>query len=466
MEEKVLVDSSNVKFQNNDQPGILLVSAALNGNNYLAWARSIKIAIGARQKLGYIDGTHQKPTDNKEALESWKKNDYTGYSWILNSISKEIAEAFLYADSARDLWVELEMRFGESNGPLLYQIEREIASISQNHMSVAGYFTKLKKLWDELGTLDPLPVCTCGTSKKLADRAASHQLIQFLMGLSDAYDHVRNQILLMDPLPTAAKAYSMVHRVEKQREDNSGIAEIEKEGVMAAQVFEPRKQTNAKGNFKKWGQVDKRQLQCDYYKKRGHLKEGFFELIGYPDWFKAMSEQKKTTTSTLMNRAMNAGTEQDIHNLQTSYNDTDRRISELVKVVKAMQDQTGNHISANFSDFQGYAGTISTIDMWIIDSGASAHMCASLAAFKKFYNLDNEVFVKLPNGSSHQVTISGEVHLTKNIILKQVLYVPAFKHSLLSVSKLCKDNGLSVQFIDQCCIAQDPQTRKVIALGR
>ncbi|KAL2252504.1 UNVERIFIED_CONTAM: hypothetical protein Sindi_0045100 [Sesamum indicum] len=120
---------------------MLLVSAPLDGNNYLTWARSIKIAIGAKQKLGYIDGTYQKPMDDKEALENWKKNDYMVYSWVLSSISKEIAEAFLHADPARDLWVELEMRFGESNGPLLYQIQREIASISQNHMSVAGYFT-------------------------------------------------------------------------------------------------------------------------------------------------------------------------------------------------------------------------------------------------------------------------------------------------------------------------------------
>ncbi|XP_020553063.1 uncharacterized protein LOC110012710 [Sesamum indicum] len=283
MEEKNSSDFTNLKSQENDQPGMNFMSAPLNGNNYVSWARSIKIALGAKQKLGFIDGSYEKPTEGKEAIEAWKRNDYMVVSWILSSISKEITEAFLFANSKKDLWTELEARFGDSNGPLLYQIQREIASISQKDMTVAVYFTRLKRLWDELGSLDPLPECSCGASKKLSDRAASYQLMQFLMGLSDAYDHVRNQILLMDPLPTAAKAYSMVHRVEKQRQVNFGISKLEKEGVMAVRTFEPRKQGDIKGNFKKWPPVDKRQMQCDYCKKKGHLKEGCFDLIGFPD---------------------------------------------------------------------------------------------------------------------------------------------------------------------------------------
>ncbi|KAL2226395.1 UNVERIFIED_CONTAM: hypothetical protein Sindi_1998200 [Sesamum indicum] len=125
------------------------------------------------------------------------------------------------------------MLFGQSNGPLLYKIQRETASISQNSSIVAVYFTKLKKLWDELGSLDPLPVCSCGASHKMSEKSTSYQLIQFLMGLSDIYDHVKNQILLMDPLLTAAKVYSMVRTVEKQSQVNSGIADVEREGAMA-----------------------------------------------------------------------------------------------------------------------------------------------------------------------------------------------------------------------------------------
>lgn len=37
----------------------------------------------------------------------------------------------------------------------------------------------------------------------MADLTSQNQLMQFLMGLiSNAYDHLRNQILVMDPLPS------------------------------------------------------------------------------------------------------------------------------------------------------------------------------------------------------------------------------------------------------------------------
>ena len=70
-------------------------------------------------------------------------------------------DAFLYTNTAKELWDEIGERFGEFNGPLIYQIQREIASISQGTMSVAQYYTKIKKAWDELNCLMPVPSCSC-----------------------------------------------------------------------------------------------------------------------------------------------------------------------------------------------------------------------------------------------------------------------------------------------------------------
>ncbi|KAL0401881.1 UNVERIFIED_CONTAM: hypothetical protein Slati_4218000, partial [Sesamum latifolium] len=55
-------------------------------------------------------------------------------------------------------------------------------------------------------------------SKKVADLALFTQLMQFLMGLGEIFDHVRNQLLLMDPIPSVNIACSMVQSVEKQRQ--------------------------------------------------------------------------------------------------------------------------------------------------------------------------------------------------------------------------------------------------------
>lgn len=61
----------------------------------------------------------------------------------------ELYESFLYAQSAKDLWKELEERYGQSNRPLIYHVERELRKVSQGSSTIAAYFNKLKKFWDE-----------------------------------------------------------------------------------------------------------------------------------------------------------------------------------------------------------------------------------------------------------------------------------------------------------------------------
>ncbi|KAL5784712.1 hypothetical protein ACOSQ2_007104 [Xanthoceras sorbifolium] len=62
-----------------------------------------------------------------------------------------------------------------------------------------------------------IPECVCGSAKVVADITSFNRLMQFLMGLSDIYKYTSSQILLMDPLPSVNRAYSMIIRVEKQK---------------------------------------------------------------------------------------------------------------------------------------------------------------------------------------------------------------------------------------------------------
>ncbi|KAL0334110.1 UNVERIFIED_CONTAM: hypothetical protein Sangu_1567200 [Sesamum angustifolium] len=123
---------------------------------------------------------------------------------------------------------------------MLYEIQREIAS--QGDMSISGYYNKLKKLWNELAHFTTLPQCSGGSSKAIAELNDLSQLMQFLMGLGDSYDHVRS-LLLMDPLPSTGKAYSLILSVEKQREVQVGF---QNDGAMAA-TFQGRQGISGNG---------------------------------------------------------------------------------------------------------------------------------------------------------------------------------------------------------------------------
>ncbi|GJT46623.1 retrovirus-related pol polyprotein from transposon TNT 1-94 [Tanacetum coccineum] len=62
--------------------------------------------------------------------------------------------------------------------------------------------------------------------------------------------------------------------------------------------------------------------------------------------------------------------------------------------------------------------------------------------------------------------LSRKVKLSNGTIIKDVLVVPSFKFSLLSVPKLTQDSQCVVSFYPTFCVVQDLTTRKVTGLGR
>lgn len=92
-EEWLLTPGEDIfNLQNADHPGMILVSVPLTENNFLPWSRAVRIALGAKAKLGFIDGTMNPPHRIRRCMLDGRKVDYMVLSWLLNSICKEIAE--------------------------------------------------------------------------------------------------------------------------------------------------------------------------------------------------------------------------------------------------------------------------------------------------------------------------------------------------------------------------------------
>lgn len=53
-----------------------------------------------------------------------------------------------------------------------------------------------------------MDLCTCQVKDKIEEFETQGKLIQFLMGLNEAYKGVRNQILTMEPLPNVNRAFT------------------------------------------------------------------------------------------------------------------------------------------------------------------------------------------------------------------------------------------------------------------
>jgi len=84
-----------------------LTSKQFNGMNYPSWSKSARMALGAKSKLGFIDGSIDKPAEGTIELQKWLRCDYMVRCWILNSLAPEISDSFMYVQSAKSLWEEL-----------------------------------------------------------------------------------------------------------------------------------------------------------------------------------------------------------------------------------------------------------------------------------------------------------------------------------------------------------------------
>ncbi|KAL0407843.1 UNVERIFIED_CONTAM: Retrovirus-related Pol polyprotein from transposon RE2 [Sesamum radiatum] len=226
-----------------EHSNLTLTSSPLDDTNFIAWKRAVYVSLGTKMKLGFIGGTFPRPALGSIHFEQWRRVDLMVTSWIWNSMSKDIVESFKFCATSLELWLAIQARYGRSNGPMIYQLQREISSISQCNLSLTEYLTKVTKLWNEINCLAPMP--------------KSAQVMQFLMGLHDSFNNERSQILMLDPLPDIEKAFSMVCTVEKQRavhnelEANSGhmayqMTEIKRKRKAVAANVEIREEGSAK----------------------------------------------------------------------------------------------------------------------------------------------------------------------------------------------------------------------------
>jgi len=105
----------------------------------------------------------------------WDRCDKMVISWLLNAVIKDIGQSVLFSPTARDVWLQLERRFGEVDSTKLFRIQTDLCMISQNNLSIGDYFTHIKKLWDDYNCMITIPYCQCRA--ECASLIAAHKLI-------------------------------------------------------------------------------------------------------------------------------------------------------------------------------------------------------------------------------------------------------------------------------------------------
>jgi len=163
-----------------------------------------------------VDGSIPISPSDDLNRSAWERCNHLIHSWILNSVSPQIVQTIVFHEYAIDAWIELQERFSKVDRVRIATLCFAINNLKQGTKLVLDYFTEMKSLWEELNSHRTMPICTCPHPCHCELMCAARnfrmedQVIQFFTGLNENFSVVKTQVLLMDPLPSINKVYSMV----------------------------------------------------------------------------------------------------------------------------------------------------------------------------------------------------------------------------------------------------------------
>ncbi|XP_071693195.1 uncharacterized protein [Rutidosis leptorrhynchoides] len=441
-----------------DISSTLLITVKLKGTeNYKSWSCAMELALQTKNKMGFINGTLKRSEDNEK---------------------------------------ELKETYDKIDGSVIFNLYQKLNSITQGGSSVSDYYHNLNSLWKQYDTMVQLPSCDLTSSKAFKDHTSLIKLMQFLMRLDDIYQPIKSNILTRDPLPSVNTAFSIISREESHRKSNMSGKKNTESSAFYTNTFKP----NSNQQFK--------ELKCTKFGKTNHTIDKCFEVIGYP----TRSGNLKCTKCGMTNHTIDKcfevvgypnylrkkgfGSNNNFKgNASKANNDIPRSSSstpislsneQIMRLLSLLDDNGGvkpgvSNMAGNFENYNVFfnsqfdifyknnmiSDNVESIHYgWIIDFGANQHMTNSINNFVSHTDVsDLNLTVSHPNGTKAKVSKIGNLKISNDIILKDVLVVLDYCVSLLSVHCLVRDNNLFVGFDDVACYIQDLVSKKTIVTG-
>ncbi|GJT37724.1 putative RNA-directed DNA polymerase [Tanacetum coccineum] len=290
-----------------------------------------------------------------------------------------------------------------------FNLHHKINSLSQNGSSIADYYHKLNALWKQFDALVQLP-------------------------RYDSYMAISSNILSRDPLPDVRGAYAIISSEKSHRvvsTSNVGASQRSRSSVFNSSVNNrgATQRTPNSGNFSRPNNVTRPsgggnrrtnggpQLVCENCGFNKHTIDRCFKLISYPaDIGKRNNNNNNSQDNSLNN---------------------------------------GKGVQANM------AGTILNKSR-LFPKNLNRFFCSNSQLHSALV-----AAVSHTKGDEAVITSVGDMVLSRNLTLYDVLVVPDYCVSLMSVHKVARDSGLIIAFNENKCfvLPQDLREMKILGTG-
>lgn len=252
--------------------------------------------------------------------------------------------------------------------------------------------------------------------KKISEYFQTEHVMTFLMGLNESFSKIRTQLLLMEPEPSITRTFSLVAQEVEQR--NSFVAHsVSSINVTALLVKNSVSSRSSSENNKR-----QERPVCTHCNLQGHTVDRCYKLHGYPPGYHTQRSFPQHNDSNVSLQKTETSELSPFSTAQCQ----DFLVMLQSHLTKEKEDSakasSSSHVAGICTSLLG-----STVDpnIWILDSGATAHICFVKESFINLKLIDG-AYVTLPNQLRIKVDFCGDIQLCYDILLQDVLYIPSF----------------------------------------
>ncbi|QHO07321.1 putative leucine-rich repeat receptor-like protein kinase [Arachis hypogaea] len=267
--------------------------------------------------------------DELKAARQFSFKELKNYSLLPQFFSQNLDQelGFLMVHSDPEMNQTLDSEFSPAK---LQSLARVLSKLSNMQLSSAkssanflsdpssvyylhpGYYTKMKAVWEEIESFQPVPKCKdcnkecdCGL-QTMRNYRRENYAVRFLRGLNEQYGTVKSQIMLMRPLPTINEVFSLLTQQERQL--HGPDQEVRNFAAVANSVhnfnnYVPR----GRGRGRRAGRTGRgggrsSSTTCSYCHMVGHLVDTCYHKHGFPPHFQRQKLSREVNNAAVTNQ--------------------------------------------------------------------------------------------------------------------------------------------------------------------
>ena len=406
----------------------------LTTTNFNVWRTQVRSALIGLGVIGYIEKSIKVPVqflENKvpnPLYTIWNRQDQIIVNAMLGSCHETIQPLISTAATADEMWERLVTLYANNSRSRIISLKSHLIHNTCGSRPIEEYLQDMKSTADELSLV----------GQSISD---DDLVLHTLAGLGEGYKELAAAIKVREsPMSFAELHEKVIDHERGLKKNTTEPTVVTANNVQRHEYGRQSYNHNARGRslYKPNNQGQRNNSQGT---------RSYNNSFSRTNWTSRPQSGPKSTTYCSFCDLYTHGTK-ECRKLSRFLKDND------IAVVNPV---------ANATNFAPQAS-----QQWLFDTGASHHVTPNPANLHQYSEYGGPDEVHVGNGSGLPITHTGTSKLntgTHSFALKNVLCVPSINKNLISVSKFCATNEVSVEFFPLQFLVKDLSTGAILMRG-